>query len=93
MARQVGEVRVPANIPMMDAELSLQLQLVESVVSSDPPGGDDIAYIASAELRTAYLVAARTTLSPPTSARRIALIPQPKLETYRLTAQDRFHLA
>lgn len=90
---QLREAREPANIPLAEAELLVQM--VGSVVCSYLPGGDNIAYISSAKPLTQYLIAARTTLSlpPPTSGRRIPLIPLLKLATYRMTSRDRSHMA
>lgn len=64
----------------------LIVQMVGSVVSSCPPGGDDIAYISSAKPLTPYIVVTRTTISPPTGARHIPFIPLLKLATCRMTA-------
>lgn len=63
VARQLREICGNAHIRPMEAELLVQM--IGSVVSSYPPGGDDIAYISSAETVTPYLVAVRATLSPP----------------------------
>lgn len=91
VARQLREARGPANIPLTEAEFFVQI--VGSVVSSYPPGGNDIAYISSAEYLTPYLVAARSNLSPPTSSLHIPLMPLLKLTNYLMTAQDRWKLA
>lgn len=68
-------------------------QLVGCTISSYTPGADDIAFISSAELLKPYLIAAREKVSPPTSARRVLLIPLLKLATFRMAAQDRWNLA
>lgn len=67
--------------------------MVGSVVSRNLLGGDDIAFIYFAEPLTRYVVAACTALSPPTSFWRIPLILLMKLATYRMTTQDRWHIA
>lgn len=71
-ARQLSEFRGLINIQFMEENISIQM--VGSVVSTYPLGGSEIAYIASAEPLSPYLVAARNTVSPLTSTRRIPLI-------------------
>lgn len=68
------------------------VQIVGTVVSAYPPGGDDIAYVSSSEPLPPYLLAARTALSPLTSARRVTLMTLLKMFTYRMTAQDLSHI-
>lgn len=55
-----------------------------------PSGGDDISYIASAEVFLTFLVVENAQLTKPLSARRVPLIPLLKLATYRETAADRW---
>lgn len=73
VAHQLRDAGGPAHIDIANARLLVQL--VGSAVSNYPPGGDDVSFISSVESLTPYLTAARTALCPPTSARRVPLIP------------------
>lgn len=83
---QLRDAQGPEHIPIDDVKLLLQM--VRSIVSRYPPGGEDSADISSTEPLTPYFVTTRAAISPPTSSRRVALLQLLKLATYRILAHD-----
>lgn len=90
IGKQLRVAGVPSHIPLENA--NLLMGLVGRNKSNDPPWGDDISYIASAEPLSTFLVAAKAQLTHPASARRLTLIALLQLATYRQTAADQWSL-